>query len=188
VVRNCKIFLSTSPSLISRIIRRVRGTRWSHTGILIDDCLTLEATFKGLEIRRWAPAYRDNPKVRYRVYALHPSMSPLQETFDRAVERNIRIHVGVNYAYVQLLGFLWVWAVNRLFGKKIQNPLRDGGGRKVCTEDVAEILIESGKNHKTWAEWMRPRILNADMESLGPDDIEKWMEEGVMFKWEASRE
>jgi hypothetical protein len=175
MIQNCKVFVSTSPSWISRIIRKVRGTRWSHTGILINDTFTLEATMKGFEIRRWKKHYQDNPKASYKLYQIRPLY---QRAFDEAVAAVMKAHVGSDYSFPQLVGFLWVWAVNRLLGQKVQNPLRDGDGNIICTEGAAYTFIDAGARSKLWAAWIRPKILICDQETLGPDDIERWMDEG----------
>jgi len=169
--RDCQVFLSTSPSWISGVIRKVRGSRWSHTGILIENRWTVESTWKGLQIRDWRKCYLENPKSDYMTFAPAPAFG---EALDRAVSEVMGRHIGCEYGYLQLLGFLAVWGFARL-GLKIQNPIRDGDGNMVCTEFVDYCFIEAAKGNLAWARWLAPLHGNTDSESLGPDDVERWI-------------
>jgi hypothetical protein len=131
-VKKIKIGLSTTEKLLSKMIRVVQGTDFSHSWIgfyVLDNDVIYES--KGLN------SYIINKK--------HVGGETIEEY---EVEVSDELHteimqfilgdIGVAYAWKQLFGFLVVKCA-RMIGIKMKNPWPQSG--KVCAESCGEILV-----------------------------------------------
>jgi hypothetical protein len=161
-------FSENTGSWISKAIKYFGGSTHSHTGMLLDDTLTFEATDFGCTIRRWKYRYLDKPKMSYEVYQFNPRF---QKALDEAVQQIVDEVVDTPYGWAQLFGFMWVWVVKKVTGKSIKNPVRDGEGNIICTELHYYVLRRAAKLNPHFATWVSKNFPDIDPDTIVPDKL-----------------
>lgn len=129
----CLIGFSTGRSFTSKAIRFFRKSQYSHTfeivGQLSNDLVCVEAAELGV---RLAPLHKHvNKDSKVEIWKIKVDESK----FHQAV-RNAMCRVAHAYGFLQLIGFIWVWAWE-LIGIKKDNPFHDG---IICSEEVLMFL------------------------------------------------
>jgi hypothetical protein len=174
---------------MSRWIRFFRKTRWSHTGIIwLDGQLTFEAVAGGSQVRSWRDHYEKNEAQSFKVFRAKDKS--VQVALNAALGPVMARLAGKRYGWLQLPGFVLAWLAERLGLQGSRSlPLgRDGEDSAICTELVTYLLVEAARGSKPLAEWLRPRLRLKDQESLGPDDLERWLTDSGLFEVQFYRE
>lgn len=71
-------------------------------------------------------------------------------------------NAGRPYGWIELLGFGWVYLC-RIFGRKVKNPLGDKNRSFICSELVANVLLELGYK------------IPGDLDTIAPVDIDRFL-------------
>lgn len=161
-------FSDNTGSWISKAIKFFGGSTHSHTGMLIDDTLTFEATEFGCSIRRWGHRYLDKPQMSYEVYQFNPKY---QDALDQALSDVINEVVDTPYGWGQLFGFIWVWVVKKVTGKSIKNPVKDGKGNIICTELHRYVHENAAKLDPAFSAWLLRHFPVIDPDTITPDNL-----------------
>lgn len=146
-----KIVFTSSPSLISWLIRKATHSHVSHCFIVVDvmggPC-AVEADYSGMRV------------VPLEVIE---GESEVIATFDAGVDivswEEVRRWLGRPYDYAGLLGFLWV-ILGRSIGVDLKNPARSPE-RVFCSESVVRILRSCGFD----------QARSLDPENTSPQDL-----------------
>ena len=143
------VCLSTTDSVISRVIRWVTRATVSHAFITFrDDTLNqvfvMEANGRGFMLVPWKKWVRKNRMVVR--YALATSEASQQGALQSLAKR-----LGDQYDYISLFGF-----VLRRFFKRMANPLNDSK-KLICSEAVAVFLHDVGLDEFQRAETFTPQ-------------------------------
>jgi hypothetical protein len=118
--------------LLAKAIRFFTGGRWSHTFVcLYDDpdlgSVVIEAGDLGVSINPFSK-YLDEETYSFKIYMPLTKEEHIIEGLKRVIQLN-----GKPYGYFQLLGFIWIWFMKKVFMKKVRNPI---GGGWICSEEV----------------------------------------------------
>lgn len=166
------VFVSTNNSLISRLIRRITKSDWSHMGIgfaLSDgrkvyyECLFSDG-FQGPKdfnkLRAWQRKSKGN-KLEMRFLPLSPDDSDRKQFLCEARKGLI------GYAALQLIAMWYFERIGKYFGAQVPESPR----RMVCSEAVASILQPDldlrDPVHNTWdsvnpgSAWIRVQEITA---------------------------
>jgi len=149
---------STSSSLISRLIRWFSRSEASHALLTFHDpflekVFVMEANGRGFMLTPWAK-WRRTHKLLARFSVKMPPSNQVVSL------KLLAEHLGSQYDYISLLGFLF-----RRWVKRVANPFSDPD-RLVCSEAVAVFLRDCGigdfDKPETWTPgdlltWMRKR-------------------------------
>ena len=131
-MESVNVAFSTTNSLLSRVIRWFTRSSVSHSLITfrdatLDKVFVMEANGRGFMLVPWAKWRKHNTLIaRYSI--------DVDENVKMSSLRAVADHLGAEYDYVSLLGFLW-----RRFVSRTRNPL-DNGKKLVCSEAVARFL------------------------------------------------
>lgn len=133
-MKKIRIGLSTTEKLLSKIIKFIQGTKFSHSyvqfeAVEFETILIYES--KGLNSNIINKKHFDGIIVEE--YELE-----LSDEMHAEMVKFILEEVGTSYAWKQLFGFLVV-KLARVFGLKIRNPWPQPG--KICSESCGEILV-----------------------------------------------
>ena len=150
-------------SILSKAIRLVEGTKFSHIYIRLPSLDIAEEVIyqaSGLKVNMECYKAFDHHAIIVEEYELEISDEALRKTWKFALQ-----NAGISYGSKELVGFIWV-KLCALFGKKVDNPFRDGRATYVCSELVAYILedcldIETGD-----PENMTPKEMNKIMKFI----------------------
>jgi len=118
--------------LLAKAIKYFTHGKWSHSFLIINDSdkperlLVQEAGNFGVYIVSFKKYLTD--KYDISVYAPLVEKNAIDQSIDLLAE-----DLEEPYGYLQLLGFIWVWIVRKLFKKKIKNPITGG---IICSEEV----------------------------------------------------
>jgi hypothetical protein len=125
--------------LLARAIRFFTHGKWSHTFVVIgklegtDEYLVSEADEFGVNINLFSK-YLDEATYNFELY--EPKTFPAN--IDVGIQECLKLE-GTIYGYFQLIGFIIVWLVKQVTGKKIKNPI---GGGIVCSEEVLRYCLK----------------------------------------------
>lgn len=133
-MNRCIVGFSTSnSSWISKVIRFFRKSEYSHTfvylGSIADIPLIGEASTWGVQI---SPLH---VKKTSRI-ELWEIQGVDQTKLDLALSSVMSL-TGKSYGYFQLIGFIWIWLLEKLGLKAKSNPFQDG---IICSEYVYYFL------------------------------------------------
>ena len=78
---------------------------------------------------------------------------------------------GKTYGYFQLLGFIFVWVVKKVFRKKVNNPIKSG---IICSELVLIYLQAVGVD--------KEKFEGLDKNSTSPEDLYEIIDKSENFK------
>lgn len=153
-------------SIISKIIRIIRGSKFSHcfviTGNLVDKTMIGEAMEFG---------------VRNELLQKYMGKNSVVELWDiENIDASVKVVglkrvmdlTGRNYGYFQLVGFLWIWLMDK-FGVQKNNPFQGG---IICSEYGYYFLKEIGYN----------KLDDIEPNSIAPDHIRNVFLEDINVK------
>lgn len=163
------IILFSTPrkrKVISRIIRKVEGTEFSHISIAIFNkriqrYVTFEAAgllTRCLELENW----------KHHNFPIKAFEIPCDTALETKILTKAIDTLGRPYGKKQLIGLLFV----RLFGTfniRIKNPFSDGNSSYVCSEYVGHLLKDLGFNL-------------GDLDTVTPKDIYEVLEHGEIIQ------
>jgi hypothetical protein len=148
---------STTRMLLSRIIRKITGAKYSHCWVLHPSAVWggMWITHADWPVVRQWPAETADAKwsvaVLYRPkFDVHPALAAVREDFERP------------YDVFGLVGMMWVLFMSWL-GRKAKNPLASNKGL-FCSEFVAQIFKKAALAEAT--EW--------DPEAMSPKAVEAY--------------
>jgi len=157
---------------IAKAIRYFTRSKWSHTfQITLEDdtqgLFVTEAAEYGVGIHSFAN-YEVPGKYKYEIWRVMAPIDALNSGITRVLSLD-----GKSYGYTQLIGFMFVWLVRKLTGRKVNNPI--GGGR-VCSELV---LAGMQSTFEWWSklssdpavEEVRNKFKAMDRDTTSPEDI-----------------
>lgn len=160
------IGFSTSPSIVSSLIRTVEGANYSHVYVRFyseayDRWLCYHAQASSLHFLSYE-SFREHFKV-IEEFELEVS----EETMKKLVQYCID-NAGKPYGRLQLVGM----AISRIsylwFSLKLQNPFADGEKTQVCSELVYHVAKEFLGNYpKGNPECEGPRWINSWVRKFG---------------------
>jgi len=153
-----KIGFSTSPAIISRLIRWATRSRISHTFILVDDTMfqqpmVMEADWGGFRYTTYDFFLRSNTVVTI----VEPKV-PLDAAIRKAAQR-----LGENYAFDGIFGMVFV-LLGRWLRRKWRNPFRSAHS-VFCSEENTFIVQDAG--------W--PGAEKLDPYSTDPEGLEEFL-------------
>ena len=158
--------------LLARAIRFFTKSKWSHTfQLTLEDesqgLFVTEAGDYGVAIHSFEK-YNKPGVYKYEVWRV---MAP-EEALESGITRVVSLD-GKAYGYTQLIGFILVWIVKKLTGKKVNNPI--GGGR-VCSELVLAGMQStfdwwSQKSTEPAVKEVRDKFMKMDKDTTSPEDI-----------------
>jgi hypothetical protein len=161
-----KIAFTTSRNWVSAAIRWVTRSRASHSLISFDvygEPMFLHADMGGIQI-----TVRDKFLVKNHLVAEFETVREVPyDLLKMALS-----HVGDNYDYVGILGFVWPVMLGRWLGKKFTNPFASPHGM-VCSEFVANIDTVG---------LILPEFRGLDPEETTPQDLLDICARGPSFK------
>jgi hypothetical protein len=157
---------------ISKAIRYFTKSKWSHVfQISLKDeaqgLFVTEATEYGVGIHTF-DKYKTPGKYKYEIWRVMASEDAIESGITRVVSLD-----GKSYGYLQLIGFICVWLVRKLTGKKVNNPI--GGGR-VCSELVLAGMQSvfdwwCQKSTDPIVKEVRDKFMAMDRDTTSPEDI-----------------
>jgi len=154
------IGFSVTKGFISRAIQYFRGSKYSHTFIVFgptpwgDDILGEAGTFgiSLVPLQKYA-------SEKYKMELWEIDMSEVDSEKLNAATRKLTGMAGKTYGYLQLVGFVWIWLMNK-FGRRVDNPFEGG---IICSEYSYYFLREVDY------EMLNDLGLNAN--SIAPDHL-----------------
>jgi hypothetical protein len=162
------IGFSSSPSWISRVIKWFTKSRWSHCfvvwrviGPADDDVLLIEAGEFQVQIVTLGKYMRGN----YEFEILDVS-SLINSEKKKEADKKLVSKVETLYGWLQLIGFGIVILLRKWFGWKSKKNIWGRG--KICSEVVAEYLIDCGADQKSLCG-------DKDINLISPEDIYKFL-------------
>ena len=132
------VFFSHSNSLISRIITLITRGDASHAGIIISDIPEAghelyQSLGDGFGMSTREELTRGSTRI---LKEIPVDVDPVK------VLAICRARLGTPYAYLAVLGMLWV-QLGKWLGKRGRNPVRSVH-HQFCSEEVVEILAQAG--------------------------------------------
>ena len=113
--------------------------------------------------------YNKPGAYKYEVWRIMAPPDAIEAGITRVVSLD-----GKAYGYTQLIGFIFVWLVRKLTGKKVNNPI--GGGR-VCSElvlaglqSVFDWWVKHGGGIDAVIE-VRDKLMKMDKDTTSPEDL-----------------
>ena len=184
VGQQTRIFLSENTGLVSRLIRFIRLSTFSHSGVIMYGRLTFEALGTGVVHRSWIRRYVKKRNTAYEIYRIKPS---LQNALDEATFEIMQELTDIPYSTRQILGFIIMFVWKSITGKRITNPVADGRKGIVCSELVFYILMRAGKKNATIKKWLSSKAKGLGPDSVAPDDIWDWLSDEEIWQRESHR-
>ena len=148
-IKTGDVFLSTTKSLLSKIIRKVTKANYSHAGIFVwlwGELFVIEAEKHGVQLTKWSDKKYNsgNSKKRTILY-----LKPKININEKETAMMMLPHVGThNYDYIGLLDQLIYQYTGIWIGRK-----KKGDNRFYCSEFVAFIYHKLNNDYfKKWWE------------------------------------
>jgi len=145
---------------LSRAIKWFTKSKWSHTFIVLDDELILEAGRYQVQITLYEKYMRD----RYTITGFKPFIT--KETIETSLNNVIK-RVGTSYGWLQIIGIAFVRGLKKI-GIGIRNPFRGG---IICTELVHDYLERLGFD-----------MPFADKDAISPEDLFNYLKVSDKFE------
>jgi len=133
-LRGCIGFSTTKDSFISKAIRWFRSSHVSHTFIILDRYTVLEAGFFKVRMNPLKKYFKKSEYVE-----IYKPKEVDSSTIERAIGKIMDLR-GRRYGRLQLLGFIWIWLLRKLFIDP-KNPFTKG---IICSELVYLYMKELG--------------------------------------------
>lgn len=184
VGQQTRIFLSENTGFVSRLIRFIRLSTFSHSGVIRYGTLTFEVVSTGVVQRSWIRRYVKKKNMAYEIYRINPS---LQSALDKATFEIMEELTDTPYSGLQILGFFFMFLWKSVTGNKITNPVADGRKGLVCSELVFYILKRAGKKNSTIKKWLDSKAGGMDPDSVAPDHIWEWLADEEIWERESNR-
>ena len=130
-------FSSHKTSILSKLIRLVEGTPYSHTYVKFrSDSLDRDLIYQasGLAVNFMSPIIFHDHNIVCAEYILEVPDEVHKKVLQFAID-----NCGKPYGLKGLFGMAYV-KIARVFGKKVDNPFSDGGKTYVCSELVSTII------------------------------------------------
>jgi hypothetical protein len=178
------IGFSSSPSWISRVIKWFTKSKWSHCfvvwrviGPTDDDVLLIEAGEFQVQIVTLGKYMRGN--YEFEILNVSPLINSEKK---KEADKKLVSKVETLYGWLQLIGFGIVILLRKWFGWKSKKNIWGRG--KICSEVVAEYLIDCGIDYKSLCG-------DKDINLISPEDIYKFLKSrncDVIMKKEINKE
>lgn len=155
------IFLGNNcGSWVSKMIKKVTHSEWSHAGIILDatdfEAYVLGAREKGVDITTLSDYIADD-KYGFKIYSIEIN----QDIIDESLRKLTNEYFEKPYGYFQLLGFLIWYKLKDWFGIRLKrNPIEFW---TVCSELNAIYLKQLCDNIEEVDDW--------DVDLVVPEDI-----------------
>lgn len=136
----CIVISNTKKGFTQSVIRLVTRSKYSHSFFTIPSVLgkemAVEAAGCGISAVPFESAYRNNPKVSYRIYRFKVDGLVKDKAIGKALEK-----LQTGYGYLELPWFMWR-AVNLWFGRDIRAQDNWYQRGEICSEYTSEYISD----------------------------------------------